>query len=202
MTLSPSLPLDSVCKLFTHELTDRLQETGKTHDVVETGYSFDPEKKKKKKYASSELRLVESLEGICDRFLKYNIHKERSDSTRFAKGMSETFRTLHGLVDKGVKVDLGIPLDLWDKPAAEVTHLKTQCESLLERYEESVEKWYFNHADVPLQEWLCRQRVLSKTDASCLDEPILPPAPSSSAPSVESSKGKVTTSSGRAINEL
>lgn len=45
-----------------------------------------------------ELRLVESLDGICERILKYNIHKERKDSTRFAKGMSQTFDTLHGLV--------------------------------------------------------------------------------------------------------
>lgn len=49
-------------------------------------------------YLNSELRLVESLEGICERVLEYNIHKERTDSTRFAKGMSQTFRTLHGLV--------------------------------------------------------------------------------------------------------
>lgn len=45
-----------------------------------------------------ELRLVESLDGICERILQYNIHKERTDSTRFAKGMSQTFQTLHGLV--------------------------------------------------------------------------------------------------------
>lgn len=45
-----------------------------------------------------ELRLVESLDGLCERILEYNIHKERTDSTRFAKGMSQTFQTLHGLV--------------------------------------------------------------------------------------------------------
>jgi hypothetical protein len=28
---------------------------------------------------------------------------------------------------KGVKVDLGIPHEMWDKPPAEVTHLKTQA---------------------------------------------------------------------------
>lgn len=72
------------------------------------------------------MRLVESLEGICESMLQYNVHKERTDSTRFAKGMSTTFKTLHGLVDKGVKVDLGIPLELWDKPSAEVTNMKTQ----------------------------------------------------------------------------
>lgn len=45
-----------------------------------------------------ELRLVETLDNICERILEYNIHKERQDSTRFAKGMSQTFQTLHGLV--------------------------------------------------------------------------------------------------------
>lgn len=125
----------SVCKYLAIELEERLKETGKTSDVIETGYSLDARPKKKIKYAKSELRLVESLENVCDRLLEYNIHKERKDSTRFAKGMSQTFQALHGLVDKGVKVDLGIPLELWDKPSAEVTHMKSQCESLLERHE-------------------------------------------------------------------
>lgn len=69
------------------------------------------------------------MEGICNTLLDYNVHKERTDSTRFSKGMSTTFKTLHGLVDKGVKVDLGIPYDLWNKPSAEVTYLKSQVKS-------------------------------------------------------------------------
>lgn len=108
-------------------MQERLEETGRTSEVIETGYSVDDVKpKKKKEYKKSELRLVESLEGVCDRILNYNIHKERTDSTRFAKGMSQTFQTLHGLVDKGVKVELGIPYELWDKPSAEITNMKVQ----------------------------------------------------------------------------
>ena len=84
-------------------------------------------------YRKSETRFIESTEDVCEQVLRYNLHKERKDSTRFAKGMSQTFQTLHGLVDRGVKVDLGIPLELWDKPPAEVTELKTQCETLLEK---------------------------------------------------------------------
>lgn len=38
--------------------------------------------------------------------------------------MSETMGTLHGLVDKGVKVELGIPLEMWDEPSAAVTKMK------------------------------------------------------------------------------
>ena len=97
-------------------------------------------------------------------FQEYNIHKERDDWTRFARGQSETFQTLEGLVspdwkrnchfiflmyhlqvDKGVKVDIGIPHELWKKPSAEVTNLKTQCESLMEEHEEDIEDWYFKH---------------------------------------------------------
>lgn len=73
------------------------------------------------------------MDGICELMLQYNIHKERKDSTRFARGMSTTFRTLHGLVNKGVKVDLGIPYDLWDKPSAEITNLKTQVNFLFKK---------------------------------------------------------------------
>merc|ERR1711915_200946 len=109
-----------------------------------------------------------TLDGICDRVLEYNIHKERSDSSRFARGQSETFRTLEGLVDKGVKVDIGIPHELWNKPSAEITQLKAQCESLLENYEEDIEDWYFKNQDTSFEEYLCRDRALKKKDRSCL----------------------------------
>ncbi|XP_078038724.1 FGF signaling regulator protein canopy b [Augochlora pura] len=161
-----------VCKVVATELEARLDETGKTHDVLEIGYSVDDvQPKKKKEYKKSELRLVESTEGLCDRILDYNIHKERSDSTRFAKGMSETFRTLHGLVDKGVKVELGIPYELWDRPSVEITTLKTQCENLLENHESDIEDWYHNHqGEIPLIRYLCSERALKNGDDSCLKE--------------------------------
>lgn len=47
--------------------------------------------------------------------------------------------------NKGVKVELGIPYELWDKPSAEITNLKTQCENLLEDHESDIEDWYYNH---------------------------------------------------------
>ncbi|GBN10261.1 Protein canopy 3 [Araneus ventricosus] len=179
-----------VCKYLVVELENRLSETGKTHEVIEIGYELDPAARKKKKYAKSELRLLESLEGICERLLGYNIHKERKDSTRFAKGMSTTFKVLHDLVDKGVKVELGIPEELWDKPSAEVTNLKMQCENLLEKHEADIEDWYFNHQDVPLKEFLCVDKALQKGDTSCLDETSVPPPPEKKGDSKEGGKSK------------
>lgn len=130
--------------------------------------------KKRKEYKKSELRFIESLENVCDRVLSYNVHKERKDSTRFAKGMSQTFKTLHGLVDKGVKVDLGIPYELWDSPSAEISKLKAQCEQLLERHEGDIENWYNNHEEkgTPLIKFLCEDIALSGNDAKCLYEEI------------------------------
>lgn len=160
------------CKIVADELALSLQNSGRTHDVVETGYHMD-KKKKAVKYRVSELRLIETLEGVCETMLSYSIHKERTDVTRFAKGMSQTFQTLHGLVDKGVKVDLGMPYELWDKPNAEVTDLKTKCDTLIEDYEDIITDWYFHlQESVPLHSHLCAKHVLSREDASCLPAPV------------------------------
>ena len=114
--------------------------------------------------------MVETLEEVCGKLEDYRIHKERKDWTRFARGTSETFRALEGLVEKGVKVDIGIPHELWGKPSAEVTHLKIQCETLLEEHEEDIEDWYFKHQDkLTLEDYLCRKKALKAKDKSCLD---------------------------------
>lgn len=162
-----------MCKYLTVELEDRFDKLGQTSQVIETGYQIDGPKKRVK-YTKSELYFIESLEGVCDKLLEYNIHKERKDSTRFAKGISSTFKTLHQLVDKGVKVDLGIPLELWDSPSAEITALKQQCEDYLEKYDDIIEQWYWGDRDKKLQQYLCRERVLNKDQRYCLDDPPAP----------------------------
>uniref|UniRef100_A0A914WHZ8 DNA ligase n=1 Tax=Plectus sambesii TaxID=2011161 RepID=A0A914WHZ8_9BILA len=154
------------CKLFVRELESRLAETGKSNDVVRT------QKGVVSKYADSELRLIETLENLCDRMLDYQMHKEFTDSRRFAKGKSRTMRTLHGLKQKGVKVDLGIPDELWDSPSAEVTRLKLDCETILERHEEDIERWYEDPSlrRQPFDDFLCRHRFLRTYDSSCFDD--------------------------------
>lgn len=69
-----------VCKHFAVELKDRLEETGKTSEVLRTGHGLEESKRKKAvQYKKSELRLIESLNepNICDRFLTYDVHKEK-----------------------------------------------------------------------------------------------------------------------------
>lgn len=88
--------------------------------------------------------------------------------------MSQTFKTLHQLVDKGVKVDLGIPQELWDSPSAEITALKQQCEDYLEKYNDIIEQWYWGAREQRLQEYLCRERVLDTKQRDCLDDPAPP----------------------------
>lgn len=161
------------CKYLAVELEDRFDKLGQTSQVIETGYQIDGPKKRVK-YTKSELYYIESLEGVCDKLLEYNIHKERKDSTRFAKGISSTFKTLHQLVDKGVKVDLGIPYELWDTPSAEITALKQQCEDYLEKYDNIIEQWYWGDRGKKLQQYLCRERLLQPDQRSCLDDPPAP----------------------------
>ena len=81
-----------VCKIVSLEFGRTLERSGRSHGVIETGYSVDQSKKKVTKYKKSELRLVDAMDGLCEGLLKYSIHKERKDWTRFAPGTSETFQ--------------------------------------------------------------------------------------------------------------
>ncbi|XP_038642796.1 protein canopy 4 [Scyliorhinus canicula] len=160
-----------VCKFLTVELQTALDKTKRSKEVLELGEVLDNGKRKRKiKYNTSETRLTDAMDNICERILQYNVHAERPGSLRYAKGTSETMMTLKNLVNKGVKVELGIPFEMWDEPSAEVTDLKKQCENMLEQYEEVVEDWYFRHQDLNLERFLCMSHVLAEDDRDCLTE--------------------------------
>ncbi|XP_010576112.1 PREDICTED: protein canopy homolog 3 [Haliaeetus leucocephalus] len=159
-----------VCKYVAVELKSAFEETGKTKEVIDTKYGFLDGKGSAVKYTQSDIRLIEVTENICKRLLDYNLHKERSGSNRFAKGMSETFETLHNLVHKGVKVVMDIPYELWNETSAEVADLKKQCDVLVEEYEDVIEDWYRHHQAEDLSQFLCADHVLKGKDTSCLAE--------------------------------
>ncbi|XP_074673551.1 protein canopy homolog 3 isoform X2 [Strix aluco] len=159
-----------MCKYVAVELKSAFEETGKTKEVIDTKYGFLDGKGSAVKYTQSDIRLIEVTENICKRLLDYNLHKERSGSNRFAKGMSETFETLHNLVHKGVKVVMDIPYELWNETSAEVADLKKQCDVLVEEYEDVIEDWYRHHQTEDLSQFLCADHVLKGKDTSCLAE--------------------------------
>ncbi|CDW55645.1 Endoplasmic reticulum-Golgi intermediate compartm ent protein 3 [Trichuris trichiura] len=137
------------------ELETRLLETSKSLDTTYAGRG------KTKKYRDSDLRLLETLENLCERVIDYSVHKEYKDSRRFAKRQSNTMKTLHGLVEKGVQVDLGIPYELWDWPSVEVTRMKMDCEGNDRRMLRSIFQKVrrFDAYSKPLED--CRVRTLS-----------------------------------------
>ncbi|XP_034532845.1 protein canopy 4 [Notolabrus celidotus] len=160
-----------VCKFLTVELQDALEKSGRSKEVLEMGQVLDSGKRRRKiKYNTSETRLTEAIDNICERILQYNVHAERPGSLRYAKGTSQTMSTLKNLVQKGVKVDLGMPFELWDEPSVEVSDMKKQCETMLEEYEEVVEDWYFNHQDQRLENFLCQEHVLEASEQECIKE--------------------------------
>ncbi|VDD92740.1 unnamed protein product, partial [Enterobius vermicularis] len=141
------------CVIFARELESQL------HSV---------ERKKGAEKKRDELTLIEILDKFCDVILQYKVHKEKQGLDRFQKAESQTMKTLHKLKDRGVKVELGIPYDLWDQPSAEVVFLKQQCDLILEEYENAIERWYYLKQRSALQQFLCEERVLKGKDASCI----------------------------------
>ncbi|XP_077192471.1 protein canopy homolog 3 isoform X2 [Paroedura picta] len=160
----------TVCKIVALELKSSFEETGRTKEVIDTKYGFLDGRGSQIKYTKSDIRLIDVQENICNRILAYNLHKERTGSNRFAKGMSETFETLHNLVHKGVKVVMDIPYELWNETSAEVADLKKQCDTMVEEYEDVIEDWYKNHQEEDLSHFLCANHVLKGKDTSCLTE--------------------------------
>ncbi|XP_071765565.2 protein canopy 4 [Centroberyx gerrardi] len=160
-----------VCKFLTVELQAALEKTGRSKEVLELGEVLDTGKRRRKiKYNTSETRLTEAVDNICERILQYNVHAERPGSLRYAKGASQTMTTLKNLVHKGVKVELGLPFEMWDEPSVEVSDMKKQCETMLEQYEEVVEDWYFHHQEQRLENFLCESHVLETSEQECLKE--------------------------------
>ncbi|XP_076461921.1 uncharacterized protein LOC143294347 [Babylonia areolata] len=169
-----------VCKYLAVELQGRLLETGKVKEFIETGHGIMPGDRKRKEYKKSELRFIEAVHEphVCDKLLDYDIHAERKRSLRYAKGQSETRKTLHWLRMKGVKVDMGMPEEMWtsDNPSTEITHLNRLCIDMVEMYEEAIEDWYWGHQEQHLYDYLCRDRALRNEDQECLLEEVGAPA--------------------------
>ncbi|CAL4061091.1 unnamed protein product, partial [Meganyctiphanes norvegica] len=150
----------------TKEVADQLSSKS-SHGVIETGHRIDSQRKKTE-YNRSELRLLETLENVCSSMMDYRVHKERPDSTRWAKSMSQTFKTLHGLVGGGGSFDLGKIIGVgWYNKAANPRAQKL-CETFIEDNEDDVNSWYFGTQENSLQDALCQRIVKNKI---CLSEP-------------------------------
>lgn len=188
-----------VCKFVSIEMKSAFDETGKTKEVIDRNYRFIDSKGGAPpiKYVKSDLRFIEVVENVCQRLLEYNLHKERSGSNRFAKGMPETFSTLHGLVNKGVNVVMDIPFELWNETSAEVADLKKQCDVLIERYEDVIEDWYKGSQEEDLTTYLCEKHVLKGLDADCLKEKWTPKKKGDQAAIAEDKKKKKKKKGGK-----
>lgn len=163
-----------VCRILAFELNDQLLKTDKKETIVIGRFGDESGKSVKTiDFQRSESRLVEVLEQVCGDIEKYQIHAEHKRGVmRYRKHISETMATLNGLRMKGVKVELGIPLDLWNATSAETSKLKRQCDRLLEEAEEAIEEWYWaDGLKANILDYLCRERLnIDDADKGCLDE--------------------------------
>ncbi|NP_001305777.1 protein canopy homolog 3 isoform 6 precursor [Homo sapiens] len=98
-----------VCKYVAVELKSAFEETGKTKEVIGTGYGILDQKASGVKYTKSDLRLIEVTETICKRLLDYSLHKERTGSNRFAKvGFGIVLHPLWGQACMYLSVSAGV----------------------------------------------------------------------------------------------
>ncbi|CAA94121.2 DUF3456 domain-containing protein [Caenorhabditis elegans] len=133
-----------------------------------TSMEFEAKSVKVHKRLSSEF--ADITENICNGFNEFKIHKEKTGLERFSRAQSKTIETLKQMREKGVKVELGMPFEMWDQPSAEIFALRQGCESLLEDYEDLIEEWFINKASLEdLFKQLCARNALKNQETSCFD---------------------------------
>nr|VZI21228.1 unnamed protein product [Spirometra erinaceieuropaei] len=155
---------------------DRFEETSSSGLIT---VDYGTEDGRQLPYATSELRLIEILQEpfLCDRMLRYRVHKERTDSTRFEKRVPQTFEVLKELLGRGVDVKTDVPHELWDSPSAEITLLQKSCQTILEEYEGVIEDWFYNHQlDEPFDSFFCAKHMLEGLPSDCLKETLPQPS--------------------------
>ncbi|KJH44168.1 hypothetical protein DICVIV_09801 [Dictyocaulus viviparus] len=116
----------------------------------------------------SETSFIELMEKFCISMLNYKVHKNRSGLSRFSAKETETMEALKSLRSSGVKVDLGMPYEMWNAPAAEATVLKQDCELILALNEDLLEDWFLSGSKDPLEVLLCKERFLRSGEDNCL----------------------------------
>uniref|UniRef100_A0A0K0FV41 Protein canopy homolog 4 (inferred by orthology to a human protein) n=1 Tax=Strongyloides venezuelensis TaxID=75913 RepID=A0A0K0FV41_STRVS len=93
----------------------------------------------------AEELFLELSERVCKNMLMYRIDTSKgSGIERFFKGTPEALKQLKELRDKGVKITMDVPEELWDKPGVESSLLKQHCEALLEEYEDIIVETIMN----------------------------------------------------------
>ncbi|KAJ1370922.1 hypothetical protein KIN20_032748 [Parelaphostrongylus tenuis] len=116
----------------------------------------------------SESSFIELMETFCASMLKYKVHKDRFGLSRFGTEETDTMKALNDLRNRGVEVNLGIPYEMWQRPSAEITILKQECERILALNEDFLEEWFLTESNDPLEVLLCRKRILRTGEDDCL----------------------------------
>ncbi|XP_028408732.1 protein canopy homolog 4-like [Dendronephthya gigantea] len=151
-----------VCRLLVRELYESFTRT-KRKDILYTEYQLDEQPLKKKiVYEKSEIRLLETMENVCDQMKSYVSRARRKFP--YVKGAKSHFREGldNMLANSTVKLNIEAPPDdLVDDSTKEIIRLKFKCVHMLEEFEEDITEWYFNYREENLLEWLCKFRVLA-----------------------------------------
>ncbi|CAJ0935154.1 unnamed protein product, partial [Mesorhabditis belari] len=119
----------------------------------------------------SEASMIEGMEKVCRDLAQYRLHKDKDGIDRFQKNESETMKNLKELRERGVKVELGMPDELWDVQSVEIAELKRLCETIVEQYEDAIETWYWKKG-WDFEGGVCKERVLRGGDISCMAERV------------------------------
>ncbi|XP_065053380.1 protein canopy 4-like [Rhopilema esculentum] len=160
-----------ICRVLVTELQVELRKTEKIKDTLHLSHKLDDDNASNQKsinYQTSELRLMDSLENVCQNTQRYRAIA--GPEFPYIKGVKSMFQTeLENMMgNKALKMQLDAPQAIIDDPTLEIRRLGSLCNQMIENHEEDIEDWYMNnHEEDPLY-YICAEKVLKGSDTDCL----------------------------------
>ncbi|CAI2355912.1 unnamed protein product [Caenorhabditis sp. 36 PRJEB53466] len=160
------LLLSYIFNVLRGEIDDTFNPT-KCETCALVAMEFNHQASRIHKRVSSEF--AELIENFCFGFNKFYVHKEKTGLARFSNEPSKTMTTLRQMRNKGVKVELGMPEELWDQPSAEIVVLRQGCELIVENFEDLMESWFLERKSLnDLMISVCKMGALRYENTDCL----------------------------------
>ncbi|XP_065666443.1 protein canopy 4 isoform X2 [Hydra vulgaris] len=163
-----------VCRVLSEELLIEVQRSSSNNQELWLtnrldGEDNDDEKKGKKiSYKTSELRLMDILDRVCNNV--YDYRSIAGPDFPYIKGVKSMFRQhLEDMMGQHkLSVKLDAPEELVEDPTYELRRMQYKCNQMIEEFEDDIYDWYLkNQSENPL-EFICADKVLTSKEQDCL----------------------------------
>lgn len=157
-----------VCRVLTQEITLVLEKTKNKKLKIKYSNQLDGNKKNDLSYKTSDLRILEVLEDVCNNVEFYRAIA--GPEFPYLRNVRSMYRHQLDVAMKEGKVPLkfdAAPFSA-DDPTSEIKRMHFECIQMVEEYEEEIVDWFKKSQHIEALQYICNEHVLNKKNNVCL----------------------------------